>query len=827
MTSPEQPAASAMNAPAAVTPCPNILAICAGLLAFAILLALLGCGFTMNSTTGSSPGQTTGSAGGSGSSGNGGLSGGQTIPPPGAVKALIGCTNPNTGVSNGDWGVGTNPVYTLVDNDTPVVGAPDYSSNAIFWTSRENAPGQSILVTGAFTKLTKTVRIALIPAGTIEWESLVRASSTVIPTAQQGTTGLSFIVPANFPAGVYGFEIEDSSTSPIFGIANAPSLNWAIGVPLVTEPTQALQHQVYDCGVEAGGTLRLFGKNFTPSDQVIFQSPSGSAYSFKPSKIDTNSIILPVPNTLAPGNFIVWVGDSPWDATSSPAVQITVNAPLALSARNVVCSTLAGDDVTDDTQHLQSCLDWYAPTSDSKEVAYIAIPAGRFILTDQVTTHPFEVLVGSSSASTSFIGRPRNVPPLAWFKVSPYSGMANLSLIAPANPNLLLGSGIQTGNPLISGHLFFSGVSFSSTSDASNGAESMFALAGPDIQVYNSFFLSNSNQVFDIDYGDGGVVSGNEMIVNNYTGLGISDSQNIVFERNKIHSQNTPGQGQGGHSGGTGLSISRGNSQYGQSALSRGIYVGYNTFENMGSNDQQVITNDGDGGSYYGPISSSTATTVTLAHDPAWNWMGTTNPGAAVMAIVSGTGVGQYSFLDNYSHRTISLSNPWVVPPDTTSVVGIFQYEANMTIAHNALTNTLGASIVLADALEGVVEDNVLTNSGQGILISAFGPYGGPAAFGPVINTDVLRNTIAMGAGTLIARDANPYLWGIGIQDFPGCLVSGLMIRNNTVTSANVIYSTDGLNGISANVIEQNEAIWNPTFPDPQFLVQDNSPPPS
>jgi hypothetical protein len=317
------------------------------------------------------------------------------------------------------------------------------------------------------------------------------------------------------------------------------------------------------------------------------------------------------------------------------------------------------------------------------------------------------------------------------------------------------------------------------------------------------------------------------MVLNNWTGVGISDTQNIIFEGNLTDSQNQPGQGNGGYSGGSGLSVSRGNSQYGQSALSRDIYIGYNTFQNMGSNDQQVITNDGDGGSYFGPIASSTASTVTLADDPAWNWMGTTNPQAAVMAIVFGTGVGQYSFLESYSGRTISLSSPWQVLPDTTSVVGILQYELNMTIAHNTITNTLGASIVLGDALEGVIEDNVLTNSGQGILISGFGPYGGPAAFGPVINTDVLRNAIAVGAGTMIARDANPYIWGIGIQDFPGCLLSGLMIRNNTVPSMNVIYNTDGVNGISANVIEQNQAYWQPTFSTPGLLIQDNSPPPS
>jgi hypothetical protein len=168
----------------------------------------------------------------------------------------------------------------------------------------------------------------------------------------------------------------------------------------------------------------------------------------------------------------------------------------------------------------------------------------------------------------------------------------------------------------------------------------------------------------------------------------------------------------------------------------------------------------------------------------------------------------------------------WKVIPDETSLVVISQYELYMTFAHNTITNTLGASIVLADALEGAIEDNVLTNSGQGILIAAFGPYGGPAAYGPVMNTDVLRNTIAVGAGDLIFPDANPYLAGIGISDFPGCLLSGLMIRDNVVAAVNSIFSTDGLNGISANVIEQNQANWVPTFAIPGFLIQDNSPPP-
>jgi hypothetical protein len=286
---------------------------------------------------------------------------------------------------------------------------------------------------------------------------------------------------------------------------------------------------------------------------------------------------------------------------------------------------------------------------------YIAIPAGTFVLAGGITPHSFEVLGGSSPALTKFVGQPKGLPPTAWLTVPQHFGLTDLTLKASANPNLFLSSGTSTGNPLTSGHLFINNVDFESTSDASNGAEIMFSLAGPDIQVYNSYFLSNSNQVFDIIFGDGAVVSGNHMVLDNFTGSGISNSQNVIFENNLTDSQNPLGQGNNGRSGGSGLSISRANSQYGQSALSRNIYIGYNTFQNMGSPDQQIITNDGDGGSYYGPIASSTATTVTLRADPYWNWMGTTNPQAAVMAVISGTGVGEYSFLQSYSGRTINL----------------------------------------------------------------------------------------------------------------------------------------------------------------------------
>jgi hypothetical protein len=783
--------------------------------AVTVCVLTAGCGFTLN--TPPVPAAVTGVT----------SEAGPIIPAPAFYQALTGCSNPNTGVSNGDWGVGTAPVYTTVDNTAPVVGRPVYTSNTIFWISRENGPGQSILLTGAFTDASKTARIALIPAGTQDWQARVQASKTVIATTQQSTTALSFFVPAFLQPGVYGFEIEDPGAPPLYGLANVPALHWAVGIPSATGPETALQHPVYDCGVEQGGMLRIFGKNFTAADQVVLQAPGGAATVLTPVKADTNAITVTIPTALAAGSYKVWVGTSPWSATSSPAAQITVYAPTPLFVQNVTCSGLVGDGVTDNTARLQSCLDRYAPIGGATDlVVDIAVPAGKFVLTGVLTGHSREVLIGVSPSETNFLGEPKGLPPTAWFNLPQYFGMANLSFVAPVNPNLLLSTGTASGNPSLCGHLYFSNVHFASTTDASHGSEVLFGVAGPDIQIYNSYFLSNSNQSLDLTFADGAIISGSSVVLNNWTGLSIADSQNVIFENNQTYSQNPPQNQANGHAAGSGLSVSRSFNRFGPSAVSRDVYIGYNTFEGMGSNDQQVITNDGDGGAYLGPVASSTASTITLAYDPAWDWMGTTNPEAAILAVAYGTGVGQYSFLKNYSGRTINLETPLQVLPDQSSIVVIAQYELNMTIAHNQISNTLGASVVLGDALEGVIEDNVLTNSGQGILISAFGPYGGPAAYGPVINTDVLRNTLAVGKGNLITPDYGNYIWGIGIQDFPGCLLSGLMVRNNVVPSQQVIYNTDGVNGISGNVIELNQANWQPTFPTPGFLIQDNSPPP-
>lgn len=728
-------------------------------------------------------------------------------PPPGQTAGLTGCSNPNTGTPSNDWGIGTDPVY--LDASAVAVGTPSYDSNAIFWISQETAPGQSVLMTGAFTASPKTAKVALIPPGTINWKSLVTNSGTVVPTTQQGTTGLSFIVPSTFAPGVYGFEIDDPGSPAIQGLANVPNLSWAVGVSAMTSPLATLHHQVYDCGVEVGGVLDIFGKNFFPSDLVTLEAPDGTPISLTPTKIDTNSISVAIPSTLAPGTYSLWVGNPTWDATSSTVDQIVLFPPPQLTVITTPCQGLVGDGVTDNAAALQACLDENAPAAGANKAVYIVIPAGTFALATGIAPHPYEFLVGASSAQTKFLGIPNGNPPTAWITMPQHFGLVGISLTAPVDPYLVASSSTD-GDPLTCGHLFLDDVRLQSTTDISNGQEVLALLSGPDVEVYDSFFLSGSNQAFSLVYGDGAIISGNEFVLDNFTGLSVSNSQNVAFTSNLTHSDNSPGQG---HFSGSGLAINRANSQFGTSAVSRNIYIGYNSFEHMGSAGQQIITNDGDGGAYYGFVGNSTADRVILAGDPAWNWMGTTNPEASSIAIIAGTGVGQSSLIKSYNGRTINLVTPWRVVPNSSSIVAITQYQLNVTISHNSFGDVVGqCSICLVDSLGGVVEDNEISDSPTaGLLVGAFGPYGGPAAYGPTMNMDVLRNLTP----------------GLGIQDMPGCLVSGMLIRGNVVPSPGVISDSNGDAGISAVLIERNQATWNQTwFYTPGFLVQDNTPSP-
>ena len=157
--------------------------------------------------------------------------------------------------------------------------------------------------------------------------------------------------------------------------------------------------------------------------------------------------------------------------------------------------------------------------------------------------------------------------------------------------------------------------------------------------------------------------------------------------------------------------------------INRGVYLGDITTTNMADriqNDNQgeqfmweCPVNNSDA-PFTSPVSSATATSVTFANLTV-NW-----PGVQVV-IVAGKGLGQVRTITNcnLSTGTITISQPWNVIPDATSVVNMVAEPQDIAIYHNDLNGksnyqTWGTSSTGVQFTEGgfdlVVDDNTFTD---------------------------------------------------------------------------------------------------------------------
>jgi hypothetical protein len=744
-----------------------------------------------------------------------------TFPP--EYRELQGCSNPNTGSPWGGWGSSGDPVYVDLTYGTQLMTTGEYAQNAVFWMSRENMPGQSVLLQGAFTPSSKTVRFAPIADGVRDWKSVVAASSIVLPTTQQGTTALSFQVPSGMTYGVYGIEIEDVAAQPVFELVNAPSLEWIIGSPDTSEEFRPLERKISPCTAEAGGTIHVYGKNFLNKSDVVLGASDGETEVLPLIQIDPNSAVAQIPAGTPSGQYYVWFGSKEWDAASSPSAIISVAAPHSISYTTTECSSVIADGSTDNTSNVQACLDNYAPVADGAHVAVITLPSGTIVLRAPIQLHAYEILSGSSMSTTEVFAVSSDSQPKEWVSLPAHSGIENLTVNGP-DTSMLAGSLDCSGNPDDSGHVSIQSARFVSTGTSASSKVDMIALCGPDILVQNSSFSAqgeNSAAVLAIMYGDGALVSSNTFDVSRGH-LYIGASQNVAVESSDFSYQTDPDAGQGD----TAISISRPFGAFQRSMVSQNIYVGYNAFHDMGSyTNNPVVATDGGGGAYYGGASSSTANTVILANDPMWEWTGVTNPDSVNLVVVSGTGAGQYARLKGVDGRTLTLSTELQVLLDDTSIVELVACHRSLAITHNTFEDNINYQVALFNSIDGAVEDNALSNAGRGIIIQSYGPYGGPAGFSPALYTDVLRNIIAVGSGDRFYSSPNENRAGIGLFNGYGTVMAGIMVRTNSVPSEETIYSTNGWNGVSGAVIEDNSAVWVPDTAPPAFLVQNNSVP--
>jgi hypothetical protein len=696
-----------------------------------------------------------------------------------------------------------------------VTPAPTYTANTVFWQSRETAPGDSVLLAGAFTntKQAVVVRIAAVPPGTVDWQSLVEASATTVNATNMSSTGLAFKIPATLPAGVFAYRIEDPTALAIEGRVNLPEVSWAEGVPHSTSQADSLAHHVYACGGEAGTLLRIFGKNFTANTGAYLQDPSGNSHALTVDTWTPVSIQAELPAGLSSGNYLLWLGTSSADATSSGAYQIAINSQQQPTVTSGSCPALVGDGATDNTASLQSCLTQYAASAtDPNHLVNISIPSGTYVISGAITIPPYEYLTGAGSGTGgTAIEGVSTTPPSAWIAGTTYFGLASLSVTAPVTENgyVITDSASYNINtswhntPPSSGHVVLNNVSVLVTADqdSANGAGSqeMVELLGPDIQILNSTLEADTgagSNTLAFVWGHGALISGNTIAAKNWAWYQLTGVQNVIFEGNTINAS----------AGGLELP----HSDEPRSEINQNIYYGNNSVSNV-ANNSQAFTTDGGQIAYIGNISSVSGNQVTLAYPPDWSQVGNDNLQTLILSIIAGTGTGEYSFVQSVSGQVVTLQQAFAVQPDSASVLFITQVDRNLIFANNTFNQlTNEALLVYGEGMEVTIENNILTNAGYGIGVAAYGPYG-QWNYEPTFNVDVINNNITGTSGTYYSPETVASA-GIYLQQQPGSALSGVLVRGNTIAAPQDVVLTNGCGDETSVLVEDNQATDYPTW---------------
>jgi hypothetical protein len=596
--------------------------------------------------------------------------------------------------------------------------------------------------------------------------------------------------------GVYAIRIEDSSAAAVEMILNAPKLDWALGMPANSDVLEAPKQILHNCGAEAGGVLRIFGKNFPSSPSVILHDSGTSYYQLSVVSSDENSISVSVPASISSGNYYVWLGAGTQDAASSLASPVTIVAKPSGSLNKISCN-LNGDGSTDNASAMQSCLDSNQGSATATNPNYISLPAGNFVIGKTITLHPHQYIIGASTAGTTITGKSSGSAPATWIQGTAWFGLENLTLKAPVSKSLVAGN--LNGDPAIAGHVLIQGVNLTSGQDYSGGNQFMLNLSGPDIRINQSTLYASSGYALQLSYGDGVYVGNTNIPQDKDTSFMFQANQNVIFEKNTVI-------GAAGVAGG--ISFSRPFWEYVPSMISQNLYAGYNTMAKIQAPLTEGFTTDGGAQAYIGPIASASNNTVTVSNDMDYQWVGVTNPQTLVVSISQGTGVGQFRMVKAISGRQITLMDNWDVNPDNSSIVSVTSSQFRFVISHNIITDVIyEGAMFYANTFDSVIESNTLTNAGLGVYNVVYNDI-----YLNVVDADIINNTVAKGANTMFTAD--PLKSGFILRNFQGTSLSGIYVRGNTVESGLTFDIANGITGISTLLIEGNnmsEGDWTKT----------------
>lgn len=680
----------------------------------------------------------------------------------------------------------------------------DIPANAptLFQASETVQPGDTMNIQGSGFNLSASAWLQLVKSdGTLDSTQLRQ-----IKIANQSTYLIQAVVPADMPAGMWATWIQNGATTSNI---------------LYVHQARATGYDFKE--VAPGNPLRVWGRNLVPpggdyhtayatftngSTTVTAPATAGDAYSLTittpagltPGTVYTVNVsnglgstrgqsLVPVPLTIRSAGPDVWNLGVPWAADFTfSANEYNVETDVRLSLHAV------GDGITDDLPAIQAAAT-YAHTHGG---GVVYLPSGTYYLDNTSTSLTIDsqtVLKGNGPGNTTLTYGKNAGSDMNNAVIFPNVSQVGLLNLSFQNLNTRTTRNGSTDNSNLSAtptsEVFFKNISWQ-----------MGGYTEPILGYYDKFLIADSTlSTTSKEYSPLYIRSNDTTIKGNtlFSGIGreIIHGANLVIENNTLTVDGNANNPFVGETGGLELS-------YSSNVAVRGNTIQVTGTTNHSVNDlEMILTQSAEIRlSILGTPSSASSSSLS---DTTKDWSSNTsfdpNPVLSypyrndidnIVAIISGTGMGQWRSITAHDLHSITLGRPWDVIPDTTSGYEITRWTADrMSIINNTIINGSEGVDLYSGANDTVVANNTITNSG------GIGLYGLEHHHVSVSQTDptyeehylgwnnlITNNTVTNTNGLVAAK-----IW-INLEEWEGVNARGNVLLSNEIRNNSLIAHT-------------------------------------
>ena len=602
-----------------------------------------------------------------------------------------------------------------------------HAENDILWTVESAVPGDASMITGEnlsgieelllyrlpdkdVTGVAPKYIRTIVPSEHIPNDSNKRKANIVwddtadisVEILQKSDSNVQFVIPETLDYGVYAIKPRGAAVDKA-QLCNQPTIDWLQG----------------DMGLKSSpkGWIRVAGRNLSANDakaMIVFENKSSGELTYVyPSKVyDEYSVEYEVPSYLPVGEYRVYAhngygGELAW---SRPYDYKIVNG-LSWSNRvfNIKDFGAKGDGVENDSYAFYKALE----AAEKNGGGVIYFPRGRYYLSTAFCVPENTTIRGVSKDLVQLFWVDDQwefgAIPEALLKFTGNVRIESLSMrgtrarsiimsekFDKAKGNVFLNDLYINFNPF-NGNMMRTDPSYDTSKEIDNydsGEIWTVDLGGDNILIENCY-IAGAACAFRL-VGSRGAILRNNQFKNGHCGwAGLMGCKQTFVEDNEVIS---------GHLNSSSFGI---NTLFG-TVSTEDLCFARNKISDVQSNDRELWTTDGGRGAYYDRISGCNGTTVTLLEGTKF----VENLYADYdFLITQGKGMGQYRTILSNTASTVTLSSPFAIEPDETSIVSIVRRVNNIMVIDNNFSRG-GNLQFYGTIMRGVMDGNNIYQSG-------------------------------------------------------------------------------------------------------------------